>query len=143
MRLIGYHDPLLYFVKQVIVRPFQNKLKQSIMMDTLHINNLQVTTHIGVHDWEQHILQTLFIDLLIPFDCRDCEDKLENTLNYDAICKTVIEFVQNNRFKLIETVANGVADLVKKQFSIDTIHVSVNKPQAIKEAKEIRVSVNR
>lgn len=112
-------------------------------MDTLHINNLHVNTHIGVYAWEQQILQTLLIDITIPTDCRDCDDTLENTLDYDAICTSVIEFVEKNNFKLIETVANAVATLVKKQFSLKKITVSVNKPHAIKQAKEVRITVER
>lgn len=112
-------------------------------MDTLHINGLQMTTHIGVHDWEQHILQTLLVDLTIPTNCAQIEDRLENTLDYDAICTTVIEFVQSNRFQLIETVANQIADLLKKQFALETITVSVCKPHAIKQAKEVRITIKR
>ena len=112
-------------------------------MDILNIKDLSVSTKIGVHAWEQSINQQLLIDISIPTDFNSCEDNLAHTLDYDALCHTVTEFVQGHSFQLIETVANKIAEVVKQEFKVASITVSVTKPHAVKNAGKIQVIANR
>ena len=113
-------------------------------MDTLEITALTTKTRIGVHAWEKKILQTLIFDIHLPIDCASCNETLENTIDYDALCQHVITFVEANTFSLIETVAERVAALIKHHFpTIRTLTVRVSKPHAVPAAKNISVSVTR
>ena len=112
-------------------------------MDTLEINALQVKTRIGIHAWEQQINQSLIIDISLPLDCSNSQDDLKDTLDYDALCKRVTDFVETQAFQLIETVANKVALLIKESYSLAEVTVSVSKPHAIKNAGNIKVRVTR
>ena len=112
-------------------------------MDTLQINALTVATQIGVHPWEQRIRQNLSIDIIIPYDTANCNDTLEHTIDYDALCQRVTTFVESKSFHLIETVANEVALLIKQEFPVETLTVSVSKPHAIKNAGPVRVNIER
>ncbi|WP_298625491.1 dihydroneopterin aldolase [uncultured Legionella sp.] len=112
-------------------------------MDYLNINALSVSTRIGIHAWEQRITQQLLIDISIPLDFTECRDELHNTLDYDALCQTITQYVESNSFHLIETVANNVAHLVKSTFNTAQITVSVSKPHAVKNAGTVKVTVNR
>lgn len=113
------------------------------MMDTLQIKGLSIMTHIGVHAWEQKILQRLLIDISIPTDFHHCNDNLANTIDYDKLCQQVTQYIESNSFQLIETVAERVADLIKQTFNIPELTISVSKPQAIKNASDIRVTITR
>lgn len=112
-------------------------------MDHLDISSLRVTTYIGVHDWEQRILQRLLIDINIPSDFSNCHDKLANTIDYEQLCQRVTSFVESNRFHLIETVAEKVAQLIKDEFHVKQLSVRVSKPDAIKNAGNICITINR
>lgn len=112
-------------------------------MDNLKINSLTVSTRIGVYEWEQRINQNLIINITIPYDFSACEDNIENTIDYDALCQLITEFVESKSFKLIETVANEIAEIIKQQFNVKQLTVSVSKPHAIKNAGPIEVIVNR
>lgn len=112
-------------------------------MDILEISALQVKTRIGVHAWEQQIHQTLLIDITLPLDCRACNDELEKTLDYDTLCKSVTDFVENQSFQLIETVAGKVAALIKENYPVEEVTVAVSKPQAVKNAGNIKISIRR
>lgn len=112
-------------------------------LDSLHIKGLAVNTHIGVHAWEQQILQRLLIDITIPADFGSCEDNIAKTIDYDRLCQLVTNYIESNSFQLIETVAARVADLVKIEFNIQQINVSVSKPHAIKNAANIEVNISR
>lgn len=112
-------------------------------MDNLHIKGLQISTRIGVFAWEQQIDQRLLLDILIPADFSSCEDSLEKTVDYDKLCQKITQYVEENSFQLIETVANNVAMLVKKEFQLQQVTVSVSKPFAVKNASDVKVTVTR
>lgn len=112
-------------------------------MDNLYIKGLSVATRIGVYAWEQQISQRLLIDITIPADFSGCEDELAKTIDYDKLCQQVTNFVESNAFQLIETVADKVAQLIKNEFNLSELSVSVSKPHAIKNAADVRVTVNR
>lgn len=113
-------------------------------MDQLEITALRTKTRIGIHAWEQKILQDLVFDIHIPIECAHCNDDLANTIDYDALCQTVISFVESNSFRLIETVAEEVVKLIKTHFSqITTLTVRVSKPHAIPAAGNISLTITR
>lgn len=112
-------------------------------MDQLTISSLSVLTKIGVHKWEQAIDQRLLIDITIPTDVSNCQDELINTIDYDKLCQQVTTYVESNQFALIETVAERVAQLIKNEFMVNTLTVRVAKPQAIKNAANVAITVTR
>ncbi|MBA2650831.1 MAG: dihydroneopterin aldolase [Tatlockia sp.] len=112
-------------------------------MDYLQIKGLTVSTRIGVHAWEQQIDQRLLIDITIPADFSACEEQLEKTIDYSELCQKVTLYVESNTFKLIETVASHLADLIKKEFNLRELTVAVSKPTAVKNAANIQVVVSR
>ncbi|KTD08516.1 dihydroneopterin aldolase [Legionella jamestowniensis] len=112
-------------------------------MDLLQIKGLCVLTRIGVYTWEQEILQRLFIDISIPGNFNTCKDDIANTIDYAKVCQQVTAYIESNSFRLIETVAENVANLIKQEFNIPQLTVSVSKPHAIKNANDIRVTVTR
>ncbi|MDI1352047.1 MAG: dihydroneopterin aldolase [bacterium] len=112
-------------------------------MDMLCINALSVATKIGVHAWEQRINQQLLIDITIPLDFSACQENLNNTIDYDALCHSVTHYVESQSFQLIETVANKVAQLIQQQFKVKSLTLSVTKPHAVKNAGVIKVVVTR
>lgn len=112
-------------------------------MDSLHIKGLSIAARIGIHEWEQRIAQRLLIDIHIPSDFKDCQDDINKTIDYDKLCQRVTRHVESQSFKLIETVANSVANLLKSEFPIQQVSVSVSKPHAVKNASGIVVNVSR
>lgn len=112
-------------------------------MDTLTITGLSVAAKIGIHAWEKQINQKLLIDIHIQSDLQHCEEDIHKTIDYDKLCQTVCEYVENQSFNLIETVATGIACLLHEQFALQEFSVSVSKPHAIKNAQNIKVTIHR
>lgn len=106
-------------------------------MNQLEISALKIMTHIGIHAWEQQILQPLFIDITIDTDLTGVNDDINNALDYDSLCNMITEVVSNKSFKLIETVAHTVSTLIKENFSVHGIKVRVCKPHAVADAGNI------
>ena len=110
-------------------------------MDCLLIESLRVETRIGIHEWEKKINQVLLLDIEIPIDFSQIQDKLEQTIDYDALCQHVTKLIESNAFNLIETVAHQVLTSIQKTFKIKALTVRVSKPHAISNAKNICVQI--
>lgn len=109
-------------------------------IDTLHIADLKIATHIGVYAWEQRIKQNLLIDLIIPINIAQCQDDLANTIDYADLCQQVTTFVSSRSFKLIETVAEEVSAFIKTHFAIQSLTIKISKPHAVPNAGLIQIT---
>ena len=71
------------------------------MKDIIYIKDLRVKTIIGIFDWERKTKQEVSIDLEFPFDCKKAAktDSIEDTIDYKAIAKGVIKFVEDWDYK--------------------------------------------
>ncbi|MDE0519099.1 MAG: dihydroneopterin aldolase, partial [Candidatus Dadabacteria bacterium] len=80
----------------------------------IKIENLRLRTIIGVYDWEKENRQDLIINVTIDFDGRKAveSDDIDDTLDYKAINKKIISFVETSDFNLLERVAGGICDIV-------------------------------
>ena len=112
-------------------------------MDTIRIEGLTVTTHIGVYAWEKQIVQPLHIDILFPIDCSLVEDDLTKTTDYETVCQFTAQFVETKQFQLVETLAHHLALAIKQEFHLESISLTVQKPHAIKQARTISITVHR
>jgi len=76
-------------------------------MDIVYIRDLEIETVIGIYDWERRIRQTIRIDLEMGTDIRRAAatDRIEDTLNYKAVAKRIIAFVEDSRFELVESAS--------------------------------------
>lgn len=113
--------------------------------DTIFLQELKVDTIVGIWDWERKIRQTVSIDLEMGADIRRAaeNDDIESTLNYKLVAKRVQQFVADSEFQLVETMAEKIAEVVLQEFEVPWIQVRVNKPGAIRNAKNVGVLIRR
>ena len=114
-------------------------------MDTIFLRDLRVETIVGVWDWERKIRQTVSIDLDMAADIRRAaaSDSLDDTLNYKLVAKRVQQFVAESSFQLVETLAENIAEVVLNDFDVPWVEVRVNKPGAIRGARDVGVKIRR
>ena len=114
-------------------------------MDTVFIQELKLAATIGVWEWEQKIKQRLIVDLEVGTDIRMPaeRDDLNDAVSYKDIAASVTSFVENSNFKLIETLAEKIAELVLGEFSVDWCKVTVNKPRAVENSRNVGVTIVR
>ena len=115
------------------------------MTDTIFLYDLRVETVIGIWEWERKIRQTVVIDLEMAADIRRAAatDSIDDTLNYKAVAKRVQQFVGESSFQLVETLAEKVAALILEEFQVPWVQVRINKPRAIRGARDVGVSIRR
>ena len=80
--------------------------------DIIFLNGLEMEAIIGIFDWERRVKQSVVIDLQMQTDTRAAAatDSIEDTLNYKAVAKRLLDFVNNSEFHLVETLAERVAN---------------------------------
>ena len=114
-------------------------------MDIIFLHDLKVETIIGIWEWERKIRQTVSIDLDMSTDIRKAAatDSVDDTLNYKSVAKRVQAFVGESSFQLVETLAEKIAALVLDEFEVSWVKVRVNKPGAIRGARDVGVQIER
>jgi len=114
-------------------------------MDIIFLRDLRIDTVIGIYEWERRIRQTVSLDLEMAADMRKAaaSDAIEDTLNYKAVAKRVISFVEENQFQLVETLAERVAQLVLNEFQVPWLRLRLNKTGAVRGARDVGVIIER
>lgn len=114
-------------------------------MDTIYLTDLKIETVIGIFEWERRVKQTVSIDLEMSTDVAKAAktDSIADALDYKAVSKAVIEYVENSSFQLVETLAERVAELIIKQFGVAHVRLRVNKRGAIRGARDVGVVIER
>lgn len=114
-------------------------------MDIIYLHDLRIETVIGVFDWERRIRQTVILDLEMATDISHAasSDDLVDTLNYKAVAKRLIDFVGHSEFQLVETLAERIAEVVMKEFTVPWLRLRVNKQGAVRGARDVGVIIER
>ena len=115
------------------------------MRDTVFISELRVDTVIGIYDWERKIRQDVVIDVEMACDCALAAetDSVDDTLDYKAIGKRIIAFVETSEFFLVETLAHRLAETLIAEFGIRWLRLKVDKEGALRGARGVGVIVER
>ena len=113
--------------------------------DTIFLGEMRVETVIGIWEWERKIRQTVSIDLEMGADIRRAAetDSIDDTLNYKKVAKRIQQFVSESEFQLVETLAEKVAGIVLGEFDVPWVQVRINKPGAIRGARDVGVMIRR
>ncbi len=114
-------------------------------MDIIFLRGLEIETTIGIYEWEREIKQTVILDLEMATDVRQAAatDDIQYTVDYKAVAKRLITFVEESDFYLVETLAERVAQIILSEFSVPWVRVSLNKKGAIRGASDVGVIIER
>lgn len=114
-------------------------------MDIIYLNDLRIDTVIGIYDWERRIKQTVVLDLEMGADIRQAaaSDHIDDTLNYKAVAKRIIGFVEQSEYQLVETLAEKVAAIILGEFNVPWVRVRLNKQGAVRGARDVGVIIER
>jgi len=112
--------------------------------DEIHIEQLEVSSVIGVSEHERKTPQRLTINISFwpRRQTRDMEDKIGQTINYAIVAEETQRFVQDQAVNLIETLADGLVSHLLKNFPIQKITVEIRK-FPLEHAKYVSAIVTR
>ena len=109
------------------------------------VRDLELSAYIGVYDAEQGVRQPIKINLEIevmePSD--PVGDRLEDVVCYNKLTQGIKAIIDEGHIKLVETLAERIAELALSHIMVDAVVVRVEKPNAIPEAAAAGVEILR
>jgi dihydroneopterin aldolase len=70
-------------------------------------------------------------------------DHIDDTLNYKAVAKRLISFVEGSEFLLVETMAEKIASIVLDEFSVPWLRLRLSKPGAVRGSQDVGIIIER
>ena len=112
--------------------------------DKIHIEQLEVSSVIGVSEHERKTPQRLIINISFwpRRQARNMADKISHTINYATVAEETQRFVHDQVVNLIETLADLLAAHLLNNFPIQKITVEIRK-FPLEHAKYVSAIVTR
>lgn len=113
-------------------------------MDIIFIQDFRLEILIGVYDWERHVPQTVQLDIEIGLPPREKRsDRIGDTIDYAKVVSRIRTTIAENRFLLVEALAEHIAQLIMSEFHAPWVRASVTKLGALQGVKRLGVTVER
>jgi len=113
-------------------------------MDVIFIQDFRIEILIGVYEWERRVPQTVQLDLEIGLPPREKRsDKIGDTIDYAKVVARIHASLSENRFLLVEALAEHISQLVMGEFRAPWIRTSVTKLGALKGVRRLGVTIER
>lgn len=109
------------------------------------VHGLVLDAHIGAYDSEQGVTQPIRIDFEsdVIEPANPISDSLEDVVCYDRMTQGIKAIIAEGHFKLVETLAERIADLALSHPMVISVMVRIVKPHAITEAEAAGVEIVR
>jgi FolB domain-containing protein len=107
----------------------------------LKIRNLRAYTIVGVNEDELKNARPLNLSVILNYDHTKAvtEDTLEHAIDYSTIESAIVAALAQQQFKLIETVAEYVCQLVLSDERVTDVTVEIEKPGVMQFAEMVSV----
>jgi D-erythro-7,8-dihydroneopterin triphosphate epimerase len=107
----------------------------------IRIKNLTLRTIVGVNAWERQEAQDVVINVEIEFDgTRAGEtESLDDTIDYKKVKQKILSHVGASRCLLLESLTQGVLNIVLEDPRVIRAIVEVDKPKALRFADSVSV----
>jgi 7,8-dihydroneopterin aldolase/epimerase/oxygenase len=114
-------------------------------MDKIFLHALKAEAIIGIYAWERQVKQTVIVDLEMNGSVRKAalSDSIDDTLNYKRVAKRVLAFIEASQFHLVETLTEQIAMLLLAEFGLVWVRVSLSKPGAVRNSRDVGVIIER
>ena len=118
--------------------------ESDLVSDEIHIEQLEVSSVIGVSEHERKAPQRLIINISFwpRRQTRDMKDRIGETINYAVVAEQTQKFVHDEAVNLIETLADRLAAHLLKKFPIQKITLEIRK-FPLEHAKYVSAKVTR
>lgn len=100
-------------------------------MDEIKLYGLTCYAYHGVFEKEKINGQEFILDCSFTMDTSDCGDDLNKTINYGAVAEFIVDFTKSNRFDLLETLGNTLAEALLLSYPLmESLTLTIHKPHA-------------
>lgn len=102
------------------------------MSDRIMLRGLRARGHHGVYPEERAAGQTFLVDIVLDVDTRRAaeSDDVSDTVHYGELAGEVVAVVEGEPVNLLETLAARIAAVCLSRPLVETVEVTVHKPEA-------------
>jgi FolB domain-containing protein len=113
-------------------------------MSKITIVDLEVFFCVGVTDEERAKPQRLLltVDMSMDFSAASVSDRIEKTINYQAVVDDLLKFGDKRSWKLLEKLVANIAETVLVKYKPQAVLVEVKK-FVIPQARYVSVTLTR
>jgi dihydroneopterin aldolase len=114
-------------------------------MDILFLRDFRLELIIGLYEWERKAPQPVMIDLEIGlYDHKAGHtDQIVDTIHYGQVAERIRESVTQREIRLVETLGEHIAEIVRNEFGAPWVKVTVRKLAILRGVKELGIIVER
>jgi dihydroneopterin aldolase len=115
------------------------------LADTIFVRGLEARIVLGVDEPERRERQTVVIDFDVACDARAAAatDDVADAVNYRTLAKAALAFLEGSGFRLVETLAERLAEHLVTTQGVRWIRLRVAKPGAVRFSREVGVEIER
>jgi 7,8-dihydroneopterin aldolase/epimerase/oxygenase len=116
------------------------------MNDRILIRGLKLKARVGVTDEERAEWREVVVGIEVAADLRPAgrSDALEDTVDYARVIDRVEELVSAGEFRLLESMAEGIAAAICGFYGVQRVSVEVAKrPPVPQEVEAVAVRIER
>ncbi len=109
----------------------------------IRIKNLRLRTFIGIKEEEIANRQDIVVNVTIhyPADRARASEDINDALNYRTITKKIIQWVESNRFSLLEKLTQDVLDIACDHPWVSYAEVEIDKLHALRYADSVSMTM--
>jgi len=113
--------------------------------DRIFIRDLAIRCIIGVEEYERREKQEVLVSITLDVDLRRAgrTDDLADSVDYSSLKKQIRQVAESSQFRLIEALAQCIADECLRQKRVECVRVAVEKPTALRFARTVGVEIVR
>jgi dihydroneopterin aldolase len=97
----------------------------------IEVSGLSLFTHVGVSAAEREVGQRLLID--IRLEVGECDatvtDRIEDTVDYGAVCEQVVLVSQQRTYRTLERLCAAMADRLLSEYDVHSVWIKAAKPE--------------
>jgi dihydroneopterin aldolase len=114
-------------------------------LDLVFIEGFVGHTIIGIHDSELHVTQPVVIDVCAGIPrARACDtDRIGDTIDYGALRLRLQQLMAEHGVRLLEALAEQVAQIALQEFGAHWVRVRVAKPRKFEDVEAVGVQIER
>jgi len=115
-------------------------------LDIVFVRQLRLPAWIGLYRHEKIAPQTIELDLEIALPANSAvfkTGKVADTIDYGVVVEHIRALLAKERFGLVESLAERVADSILEEFNSPRVIVSIAKLGVLRDAKLVGVRIER
>ena len=113
--------------------------------DIIKLEGLKLLCTLGMHEWERHVNREVCLDLALHTDisAAAASDRIEDTVDYSGVLRQISAYVTGSEFKLIESLADGIATECLSLPGVTRVDLKIEKVGASEIASRVAVEITR